>query len=215
MSEVRQLTENQELVEGIYTETAYQFQTDSQSHAAQVVHRFIEAQAACIAERTECPPQLVFHNITRIAQQYPPRFFFALYYMSYDAYAVIESLAFCTTYARLVGNLEEISHHFAAFAVHPAVGQAHLLEPRQDLADLLGQHQSGKVDEDRRSQSGPDVGRACGEVAELLVKGVRHPVPQLGVQALDYAKGVGDVETGMERLETEVIFLVHHDADAA
>src|SRR2546423_10716548 len=78
MSEVRQLTKNQELVESIYTETAYQFQTDSQSHAAHVVHRFIEAQAACISQRAIGTPELVFNNITRIAQQDSSRFFFAL-----------------------------------------------------------------------------------------------------------------------------------------
>jgi hypothetical protein len=90
MSEVRQLTKNQELVESIYTETAYQFQADSQSHAAQIIHRFIEAQAACISQRAKGTPELVFNNITRIAQQNSPRFFFALDYMSYDAYEVIK-----------------------------------------------------------------------------------------------------------------------------
>src|SRR5205085_12252487 len=90
MTEVRQMTKNQKLVESIYTETAYQFQTDSQSHAAQIIHRFIEAQAACISQRAIGTPELVFNNITRIAQQNPPRFFFALDYMSYDAYEVIK-----------------------------------------------------------------------------------------------------------------------------
>src|SRR5438105_15784683 len=90
VTEVRQLTKYQELVESIYTETAYQFQTDSQSHAAQIIHRFIEAQAACISQRAIGTPELVFNNITRIAQQYSARFFFALDYMSYDAYEVIK-----------------------------------------------------------------------------------------------------------------------------
>lgn len=90
MAEVRQLTKYQELVESIYTETAYQFQTDSQSHAAQIIHRFFEAQAACISQRAKGTPELVFHNITRIAQQNPSRFFFALDYMSYDAHEVIK-----------------------------------------------------------------------------------------------------------------------------
>src|SRR6202045_1143170 len=90
IAEVSQLTKYQELVESIYTETAYQFQTDSQSHAAQVVHRFFEAQAACITQRAKGAPKLVFYNITRIAQQYSTRFFFTLDYMSYDAHEVIK-----------------------------------------------------------------------------------------------------------------------------
>ena len=87
---MRQLTKNQELVESIYTETAYQFQADSQSHAAQIIHRFIEAQAACISQRAIGTPELVFNNITSNTQQNSPRFFLALDYMSYDAHEVIK-----------------------------------------------------------------------------------------------------------------------------
>src|SRR3984957_5274044 len=46
MGQMRQLTEYQELVEGIYTQAWDQFQADAQTHPAQKIHRLVKREAA-------------------------------------------------------------------------------------------------------------------------------------------------------------------------
>src|SRR5678810_309847 len=82
---MRGLREDQELVEGIYTEAADQFQSDGQTHAAQIVHRLVEREASSIPQGAVRAPQLVFDNIARIAQQHTTRFFLSLDHVTNDA----------------------------------------------------------------------------------------------------------------------------------
>src|SRR5258708_17750927 len=105
--QMRGLRKDQELVEGIYTETADQFQSDSQTHATQVVHRFVERQASRVSQRAVCPPQLVFDNITRITQQNTPRFLFPLDHVAHHTDQLIEQVLLRSAERRLVGNLTE------------------------------------------------------------------------------------------------------------
>ena len=76
----------------------------------------------------------------------------------------------------LIGNLEEVSEGFGALAVKSAHSQTDFADGIDDLVDLFGEHEGGKVDHGRGAQAGADIGRAGGEVAEIRVKGVGHPV---------------------------------------
>src|SRR5437868_11847891 len=71
------------------------------------------------------------------------------------------------------------------------------------------------MDKNRRPQPRTDVGRTGREVAELVVERIGHPITQLGVETLDDAERVGDVEAGMERLNAQMVFFVDHDPNAA
>src|SRR5690348_8581252 len=62
--QMRRLRKNQELVEGIYTEAGDQFQTDGQSHAAQIIHRLVEREASGVPEGSISSPELVLNNIS-------------------------------------------------------------------------------------------------------------------------------------------------------
>src|SRR5438477_13042435 len=85
VGEVRGSRENQELVEGIYTEAGDQFQPYGQPYATQIVHRLIKREASGIAQSSVCAPELVFDNIPRITKQDSSRFFFSLDYMPNDS----------------------------------------------------------------------------------------------------------------------------------
>src|SRR3954466_1826178 len=89
---MRGLREDQELVEGIYTEAADQFQPDGQTHAAQIVHRLVEREASSIPQRAVRAPQLVFDNITRITKEDTPRFLLPLDHMAHHADQLIEEI---------------------------------------------------------------------------------------------------------------------------
>src|SRR5215218_2838785 len=123
---MRGLREDQELVEGIYTEAADQFQSDGQTHAAQIVHRLVEREASSIPQCAVRAPQLVFDNITRIAKQHTTRFLLALDHVAHHADQLIEQILLRPAERRLVRDLEEVPYHFRPLAVQAAVRQSHL-----------------------------------------------------------------------------------------
>src|SRR4051812_46241435 len=94
MTEVRRLAEDQELVEGIYTEAVDEFQPNGQAHTTEKFHPLVEREAASIPQRAGGPPQLVFDNKSRVPEQYPARFFFAFDHVPHDAHEVVEQLLF-------------------------------------------------------------------------------------------------------------------------
>src|SRR5688572_7753224 len=147
LSEMRRLRKDQELVEGIYTETGHQFQTNSQPNAAEIVHRLVEREAACVAKGPVSSPELILDNIPRIAEQDPPRLFLSLDDVANDTHQVIQQFILRPSERRLVGDLKEVADNLAAFAVQPTVRQPHLLQSRQDLPDLLRQHESRQMDQ--------------------------------------------------------------------
>jgi hypothetical protein len=51
------------------------------------------------------------------------------------------------------------------------------------------------VNQHRRSQAGPHVGRARGEIAEFVVEGVRESIAKLGVQPLHDGERIGHVKS--------------------
>src|SRR3954466_12894597 len=90
--QMRGLREDQELVEGIYTEAADQFQSDGETHATEVVHRLVEREATGIAQSPVRAPQLVFDNISGIAKEDTACFLLALDHMPHDANQLVEQV---------------------------------------------------------------------------------------------------------------------------
>src|SRR3569623_489885 len=127
VGQVCSLRKDQELVEGIYTQASDQFQPNGQPHAAQKVHRFVERQAARVAECSVCPPELVFNNITSVAKQYSPRLLFARDNGAQNLQQLVDDLLLTPTKRGLVRDLEEVADHLTSLAVQAAVGEADLL----------------------------------------------------------------------------------------
>src|SRR5437868_9569115 len=127
VGEVRGLRENQELVEGIYTQAGDQFQPYGQPYATQVVHRLIEREAAGIAQSSVRAPEFVFDNIPRITKQDSSRLFLSLNHVPDDSQQLIEQFLFRASQRRLVGDLEVIPDDFTPLAVQAAIRQSHLL----------------------------------------------------------------------------------------
>src|SRR6184192_2127505 len=117
VGEVRGLRENQELVEGIYTQAGDQFQPYSQPYATQIVHRLIEREAAGIAQSSVGAPEFVFDNIPGITKQDSSRFFLSLDHVPDNSQQLIEQFFFRTSEGRLVRDLEIIPDYFASFTV--------------------------------------------------------------------------------------------------
>src|SRR5690606_7889074 len=72
VSQMRELAEYQELVEGIYTQATDEFQTHREPEPTQIVHSLVERQAAREPQRPVRPPELVLDNIPGVPQQHPP-----------------------------------------------------------------------------------------------------------------------------------------------
>src|SRR5437868_642047 len=71
------------------------------------------------------------------------------------------------------------------------------------------------MDKNRRPETRADICRARRQVAKLIVKSVWNPVPQFGVKTFNDAKGIGNVESGVEGLKPQMVLFVDHDANAA
>src|SRR4051812_21638766 len=135
------LREDQELVEGIYTEAGDQFQTNGQTYTTEVVHRFVEREASRVTQRAIRPPELVFDNITGITQQDTPRFLLPPDPVPPHANQLTQQVLFRTPRVCLVRDLKKVPPPPRPSAVQASIRQAHLLKPRQHSPDLLRQHQ--------------------------------------------------------------------------
>src|SRR5215217_5855693 len=111
---MRGLRKNQELVEGIYTESGDQFQTNGQSDATQIIHRLVEREAARMTQRAVRTPQFVFDNIPGITKQDSSGFLFALDDVSNDPEQLIEKLFFRSPQCRLVRDLEVVADNLTS-----------------------------------------------------------------------------------------------------
>ena len=114
----------------------------------------------------------------------------------------------------LVRDLEQVAQSFGAFSVEAAHGQADLANGFDHRVDLLGEHQSRKMQHDGGAHAGAEIGGAGGEVAELGVKGIGQQAFQLRVHAVHHLKGAGEVQSGADALNAKVILLIDHDGNA-
>src|SRR5215212_5070414 len=147
MCEMRRLTEYQELVEGIYTQISYQFQTDRESNAAEIAHHLVKTEASCVSKRSVRSPELVFDNITGVSKQYFSCVFLTFDDVGYHSRQVIQQFPFASAKRRLIGNLEEISDDFASLPIKAAIRETNLLQARKNFRDLLCENESGKMNQ--------------------------------------------------------------------
>src|SRR5439155_8118688 len=110
-----------------YTEGGDQFQPYRQSHAAQIIHRLVEREAASVAKSSVCAPELVLDNITGITKQDAPRLRFSLDDVTDNSQQLVEQLLLRSAKRGLVRDLEEVADDLTALAVKSTIRQPHLL----------------------------------------------------------------------------------------
>src|SRR5688572_7430476 len=195
MRQMRCLTEYQELVEGIYTQIGYQFQSDREPNTAEIAHHLVEREASRVTQSSVRSPELVFDNITRVSKQYFSCFFLAFDDVGYHSRQVIQQLAFASAKRGLVRDLEEISDNFASLSIKAAIGQTDLLKSGKNLCDLFRKNESRKMDQHRSSQAGSCIRRTGGEETEFIMERVRHAAAELRFQRVDRVEGIGNAES--------------------
>src|SRR6185295_2967722 len=135
--------------------------------------------------------------------------------LQHDLGQMIQQLRFRFPQRGLIGQLEEVPDHFTAFTVQSPKRQPDLHQALKDLVDFLRQNEARKMDQDRRPETGSDVGRATGKVTELRVKCERKSLRQFSVQRSDTPPGGVQREPRIESLNPEVVLLVDHDSEGA
>jgi hypothetical protein len=113
----------------------------------------------------------------------------------------------------LVGNLKNISERLGAFAVKPAHGEAELVDGLDDGIDLLAQDQAGQMQHRADADAGAEIRRAGGQITQLVVEGVIQLFFQLGIQMVNRAPRLPQLQTGPQRLHPQMILLVDHHAE--
>jgi hypothetical protein len=79
------------------------------------------------------------------------------------------------------------------------------------LIDLFTKHQSGKMYHGRRPHPGADIGRACGQIAKLLIKCEIELRLQRGIDFVDHLEGLIQVQPAGDCLHAEMVFLIDHN----
>ena len=95
-------------------------------------------------------------------------------------------------------------------AVEAAHVEADFHDALEHLLDLLHQHQRRQVDEHRGPEPGAGIGRARGEVADLLGEGEVERLVELVVRGVGPRPRLGELEAGRHGLEPQVVLLVDH-----
>ncbi len=112
----------------------------------------------------------------------------------------------------LVADLVEIALGLRAFAVEAADGEVDFLQAAEDFVDLPGDHERWQMEHDAYSQTGADVGRAGGEIAEPVVVGVCNAGFDEVIELVDLLPGGPKIETALEDLNPQVVLFVNHHA---
>ena len=108
--------------------------------------------------------------------------------------------------------MEKVAHRFRSFAIEAADGEPDLVHRLDDLVDHFTENQAGEVKHGGRAHAGADVGRAGGQVAQVLVVGEIELRFQRAVDFIDQLEGALELQAGADRLHPQVILFVHHDA---
>jgi len=112
---------------------------------------------------------------------------------------------------RGVRYLEDVPQRLGPFPVEPAGSQSQTAQPLQDVVDLVGHHERGKVQQRRSAESGPAVGGAGGEEPEGGVVGPGQSLPHPVVQFRETFPGLFQSQSRSQRRHPNVVFLIDHD----
>src|SRR5690606_33836839 len=166
-----------------------------------------------VAQQAIGPPDLVFYDGRRIAQQHAARLLLVLYHLTDDLLQVFDQVFLTLAQRRLVRDLEEVADHLGSFAVEPAEREPQLVDTLQDLGNLLRQDQSRQVDQDRGTQPRTHVRGTARQVAVLLVVRKGQQSAELLVQLIEPVIRSGQPQPGGEHLQPQVVLLVDHEAE--
>ena len=86
------------------------------------------------------------------------------------------------------------------------------MQAAENLFDLAGKDQSGQMQHDTDSHTGPHIGRASGQIAELVIESVDDLFFDLGIDFVDPFPGVFEIEAALHHLDPKMVLFVYHHA---
>src|SRR5438552_10226852 len=212
--QVRRLRPDQKLVQRLYAGQTLDPERHAEAYGRGEIDDFLRRDDAAVAQGPVGAPDLVLDLAPRVFQALVTRALLGIDDLLGDPFQTVDRFPLVLAQRRLVRDLEEVSHDLGSFAVEPAHREAHLGDSLEHASDLLREHQRGKVDEHRRSHSGADVGRARGQVSQLVAESIVQVLRQFIIDGVHRFPRGAKLESGSERLKPQMILFVHHRRDA-
>gem|GEM_PF-3784864 len=145
-------------------------------HHGEEVKGFFRGDGPCVAEDPVGAADLIEKHVGPPFEKHLAGVLLVLDDLLDDFEQAVDDFLLRFAEGGLIGDLEKVAEGFGALAVKSAHRQTDFADRIDDLVNLFGEHEGGKVDHGRGAQAGADIGRAGGEVAEIRVKSVGHPV---------------------------------------
>ena len=130
-------------------------------------------------------------------------------------YQLVGQLCGRRTESNLIGHLIESADRLRAFAVGAANGTAAAARVADDAVHLLGCGQHRQMQHDGRAETGADISRAGGQIAETLVIRERQRCFDERSYTVCGFETFLRAKAGADYLQTQMIFLADHDGHAA
>ena len=130
---------------------------------------------------------------------------------TFSSRSTIDRLCFAERH--LVGNLKNISERLGAFAVKPAHREAELVDRLDDRIDLLAQNQPRQMEHRADADARAEIRRAGRQIAKLVVEGIIQLLLQLGIQMVNRAPRLPQLQPGPQRLHPQMVLLVDHHTE--
>ena len=163
---------------------------DAQRPITAVQKRF----ATVLQKKITCPALILNHAGNNIAEP-------------------LHQIVLRNTERRLVADLVKITERPRPFPVNPPDRQIDLLDPAKDPLHFPGFENRRQMQHDADANTGSEIRRAGGQIAEPLVKGERQLMFQRIVEPIDPIPNRRKTEPGGHRLNPQMVLLVDHDAE--
>ena len=204
---------DEQLVDGLAGHVVEQVQVNAQPDGAEQLHRLLGRDHGGAAECADGPRDPVLLGLFALADQHLAGLPLVLKDHGDDLADFAQHPVLGPAEGDLVRDLVQVAAGPAALAVQAADHEVDLLERLEHFFDLLGNAERRQVEHDAGAHPGADVGRAGGEVAELVVEGVGQAGFEGVVEPVDDLPGVVEGQPAAQDLQAQVVLLVDHDAD--
>ena len=155
---------------------------------------------------------MVVNHLRLLLHQRLPRVFLVLDDLRQHLVQPLDNGDFVFAEGHLVRHLEDVAERLGALAIKSAHRQPELVDGLDDGIDLLGQDESGQMQHGAHADARAEVGRARGQVTQFVAEGVRELLLQLGIQPVNRAPRLPQLQAGAQRLHPQVVLLVNHHA---
>ena len=176
---------------------------------------FIRVNQICTPQRACCAVNTVAQCGFVLAAYLLTRLFLGVDDSGRGLYQLVGQLCGRRTESNLIGHLIESADRLRAFTVGAANGTAAAARVADDAVHLLGCGQHRQVQHDGGAETGADIGRAGGQVAEALVIRERQRCFDERSYTVCGFETFLRAKAGADDLQTQVILFADHDGHAA